>query len=97
MTESRPSATSTAIESVLTENRLFAPRAEFAASAHVRSLDEYRRLFARSLADPEGFWGDAARELHWFTPWSRVLDWNPPDARWFVGARTNLAYNCLDR
>jgi len=92
-----PDPRSTGIESVLTENRLFPPAPAFAGRAHVGSLDEYRRLHQRSLDDPDGFWGEAARELHWFKPWRRVLEWKAPDAKWFVGASTNLSFNCLDR
>ncbi len=47
--------------------------------------------------NPESFWDRAARQLHWFRSWDRVLDWQPPTFRWFVGGKTNLAYNCLDR
>jgi len=50
----------------------------------------------RALKDTEGFWGDAARELRWFKPWSRVLEWNYPDFKWFVGGETNLSYNAVD-
>ena len=85
------------IESVLKEQRVFPPPADFAAAAHVKSLAEYERLYRQSVDDPERFWGDVARELHWFTPWTRVLEWNPPDAKWFVGGTLNLSYNCLDR
>jgi acetyl-CoA synthetase len=85
------------IESVLHENRTFAPPAEFAKRARIGSLDEYNKLYARAAEDPEGFWGEVASDLHWFEPWTRVRDWKLPDARWFDGAKTNLAYNCLDR
>jgi acetyl-CoA synthetase len=64
---------------------------------HIASLDAYRALHRRSIDDPEGFWGEAARELHWFTPFSRVVEFTPPDARWFLGGTTNLCYNCVDR
>ncbi|MGC2544860.1 MAG: acetate--CoA ligase, partial [Silvibacterium sp.] len=47
--------------------------------------------------DPEGFWADAASELHWFKPWEKVLEWNLPWAKWFVGGKINLCYNCIDR
>ena len=80
--------------------RTFDPPAPAAVGAPrwlVPSLDEYRAMHRRSLEDPEGFWGDAARELHWFTPFHRVLDWSLPDARWFVGGTTNLCYNAVDR
>jgi len=48
------------------------------------------------MKDPEGFWAEAAGELHWFKTWDRVLEWNYPDFRWFLGGITNLSYNCLD-
>jgi acetyl-CoA synthetase len=85
------------IDSVLKEHRVFPPSAEFSAAAHVKSLDDYERLYRQSIEDPERFWGGVAGELHWFKPWTKVLDWKAPDAKWFVGATTNLSYNCLDR
>jgi len=90
-------SSSESIESRLSEARTFPPPADFAAQAHIRSLDEYERLYRRSLDDPEGFWAEIAEGFHWFRKWDRVLEWERPYARWFVGARTNLAYNCLDR
>ena len=56
-----------------------------------------RQWIARGLEDPEAFWESAARDLPWFHPWDRVFEWTFPTFRWFVGARTNLAYNALDR
>ncbi len=85
------------LSSILREHRVFPPPAEFAAQAHVKSLEEYESLYRRSIQDPENFWAEIARELHWFTPWTRVLDWQPPSARWFVGGKINLCYNCVDR
>jgi len=87
------------IESVLQEGRLFAPPAELAAGARIGSMQAYRDLCARAEADPDGFWGELARqELHWFEPFHTVLDWStPPFARWFEGGTTNLSFNCLDR
>jgi acetyl-CoA synthetase len=85
------------IESVLKEQRVFPPDPAFAAAAHVKSLAEYERIYRQSVEEPEAFWASVARELDWFTPWTRVLDWNPPDAKWFVGATVNISYNCLDR
>ncbi|MEP6963452.1 MAG: AMP-binding protein, partial [Acidobacteriota bacterium] len=77
---------------------VYPPSADFVRKAHVQGMEGYRDLYERSIQDPEGFWGDVAeREIHWFEKWSRVLDWNPPDAKWFVGAKTNVSYNCLDR
>ena len=58
----------------------------------------YDEAYRRSLADPNGFWGEAAEHIHWFRRWDRVLDNDkPPFSRWFVGAETNIAYNALDR
>ena len=85
------------IDSILQENRVFPPPAEFSAKAHIKSLEEYERLYAEAAADPEAFWGEIAKELHWFQPWSKVLEWNAPWAKWFVGGKINLSYNCLDR
>jgi acetyl-CoA synthetase len=89
---------SSPIESVLKEKRQFPPPAEFAAHAHIKSMAEYDRLWQRGKDDPEGFWAEqAARQLHWFKKWDRVLDWKLPHAKWFVGGTTNASYNCLDR
>ncbi|MCG3173959.1 MAG: Acetyl-coenzyme A synthetase [Myxococcota bacterium] len=86
------------IESVLTEKRSFPPSDEFASRAHIRSRAEYDALVSRARENPEAHWEAIARELHWFKPWSQALDWsNPPFAKWFTGATTNLSYNCLDR
>ncbi len=90
-------ATQQDIDSTLRENRVFPPSAEFSARAHIKSLEEYEALYKKSIEDPEAFWAGAAQELHWFKPWDRVLDWNLPWAKWFVGGRTNLSYNCVDR
>ncbi len=85
------------LSSILREDRVFPPQAEFAARAHVASLDEYRAMYARSIADPEAFWAEAAAELDWFAPWTKVLEWDLPWAKWFVGGKLNLCYNCVDR
>jgi acetyl-CoA synthetase len=87
----------TNIESLLKEQRVFAPSADFSSKAHIRSAAEYEEIRNAAEADPEGFWGRIASELHWFQKWNRVLDWDLPFAKWFVGGKTNLSYNCLDR
>src|SRR5262249_49535958 len=53
-------------------------------------------LWNRAKADLEGFWAEQAKELHWFKPFDKVLEWNEPFAKWFVGGKTNASYNCLD-
>ena len=89
--------TSSDIHSILKEQRLFEPPSDFSSRANIKSLDDYRRLYDEADRDPETFWGNIARELHWFEPWSKVLEWDAPWAKWFVGGRMNLSYNCLDR
>ena len=79
------------------EKRVFRPRPEFAKQANwsKRRVAELRRLGERS---PERFWAQMAKQhVSWFAPWKKVLDWKPPFAKWFVGAKTNVSYNCLDR
>ena len=86
------------IESILQEGRLFEPPADFAAQAQIKSLAEYEQLYDRAKADPEKFWAELAeQELHWFEKWQTVLDWQPPFAKWFIGGKLNISYNCLDR
>lgn len=58
---------------------------------------EYEKLYRESIDHPEQFFGRIAEELHWFKKWDKVLDWQVPNAKWFVGGKTNVAYNCLDR
>ncbi|MCA1817844.1 MAG: acetate--CoA ligase [Acidobacteria bacterium] len=91
------STSTTNIESVLNEQRVFPPPAEFSARAHIKSMEEYERLREEAEREPEKFWARMAEEIHWFRRWDKVLDWQPPHARWFVGATTNISYNCLDR
>jgi acetyl-CoA synthetase len=89
--------TSPNIDSVLIEKRTFDPPPEFSSKAHVKSMEEYQRLYRAAEADPEKFWSEIAKDLHWFAPWTKVLEWNLPWAKWFVGGKINLSYNCLDR
>jgi len=81
------------IEALLEEGRAFPPPDEFRRQAHVNTLEPYER----AARDREAFWAEAAEELDWFRKWDKVLEWNPPWARWFVGGKLNAAYNCLDR
>lgn len=85
------------IESVLNENRVFPPPQTFAADAIVKSFESYEKMYAEAEADPDSFWSKQADELHWFKKWDKVLEWNEPFAKWFVGGELNIAYNCLDR
>ncbi|MGI8549426.1 MAG: AMP-binding protein, partial [Dehalococcoidia bacterium] len=86
------------ITSVLHEGRVFPPPPEFVKKAHVQGMEGYQRLAQEAHDDPEAYWGKAASLIHWFQKWDRVLDWdNPPFAKWYVGGKTNISYNCLDR
>ena len=62
------------IDSILNEQRKFAPPAEFSKQAHVKTLDEYERLYKESVDDPDKFWSRIASELHWFKKWDKVLE-----------------------
>ena len=85
------------IDSTLRENRVFPPPPEFSAKAHIKSLEQYESLYKESIQDPEKFWAGVAGDLHWFKTWDKVLDWDLPWAKWFVGGKLNLCYNCVDR
>jgi len=79
------------------DEKLIAPPEDFSKKAHVGSLDEYKEMYDQAQDDPEKFWGAQAKLLHWFSKPKKVLEWNPPHAKWFVGGKLNVAYNCLDR
>jgi acetyl-CoA synthetase len=81
------------IEALLSEQRVFEPPAEFRAGAVVNDAS----IYERAEADQEAFWAEQASSLAWFEPWERVMEWNPPWVKWFLGGRLNASYNCLDR
>ncbi|MDZ4743366.1 MAG: acetate--CoA ligase [Verrucomicrobiota bacterium] len=85
------------ITSVLKESRVFKPRKEFSAQAHLKSMAQYKRMYAESIKDPDKFFGKLAKELSWFKPWKKVSEWKAPFAKWFIGGKTNMSFNCLDR
>ena len=85
------------IESHLVENRSFDPSDDFASKAKVSGMDDYKRRYEESIADPEKFWGDTASELTWQKPWETTLKWECPFAEWFVGGEINVSENCIDR
>src|SRR5438876_7680350 len=87
----------THIDSILQERRKFECPEHFRQQAHIKSLEEYERIYRESVEQPEQFWGRIAEELHWFKKWDNVLEWNCPWAKWFSGGQFNLSYNCLDR
>jgi len=86
-----------AITSVLQETRKFPPPAEFTAAAHISSEEQYERMWNQAKDDPAGFWGETAKNIDWFQPFTKVLDGEMPETKWFVGGKLNVSYNCLDR
>ncbi len=82
------------IETLLKESRTYHPTAKTRDAAYIK---DYETEYQKSIADPETFWSNEAKQLEWFTSWNKVLDWDYPWAKWFVGARCNITYNCLDR
>ncbi|MBY0311465.1 MAG: acetate--CoA ligase [Phycisphaerales bacterium] len=97
---STTSSGSQSINSTLVETRLFPPPQASTLGFsrwHVSSLEEYKALHALSVRDPEGFWAEEASRLDWIEPWHKVLEWEAPDAKWFVGGKINACYNAVDR
>ena len=78
---------------------LYPVKPEFAERAHIRSMEEYQRLYRLSLDNPEWFWGEQAKALTWFHPWQSVFDadYKEVDFSWFLGGRINASFNCIDR
>jgi len=70
------------------------PKKEIIEKAHIK---DYEEVYQKSIEHPEAFWENIAKELLWFKPWNKVLQWQYPYARWFIGAQTNIVYNALDR
>jgi acetyl-CoA synthetase len=87
------SAAQAHIDALLQEQRRFPPPPRFAEAATARDPSVYQRAYD----DPEAFWAEAARRLEWVKPFERVLEWNAPWAKWFVGGQLNASYNCVDR
>jgi acetyl-CoA synthetase len=87
-------------EGNVVEQQVVAPPADLAAKAHISSEAQYQEMYDRSIADPEGFWGEIAETFVWKEKWSKVLDYTfegNVDVKWFVDGKTNLSVNCLDR
>jgi acetyl-CoA synthetase len=90
----------TKIESLMTEERIFNPPVDRQVEAYVKSMDEYRAHYKRSMEDPEGFWAERTEQLiSWDKKWDKVLDadLHKPEIKWFKGGKLNISNNCLDR
>jgi acetyl-CoA synthetase len=87
------------IVSLLEEKRIFNPPAGFSKKAHIKSFDEYKKIYEESIKDPAAFWAEKAEELAWFKKWDSVYFWDAENVvcRWFEGGKLNASYNCLDR
>ncbi|MEO7298371.1 MAG: acetate--CoA ligase, partial [Verrucomicrobiota bacterium] len=80
------------------ENRVFKPSKEFSKRARIKSMAQYKKLYNESIKSPEKFWGrEAKNELVWNKPFTKVLQWKVPNAKWFVGGKLNVSTNCLDK
>jgi len=92
-TDPIPATDHAPVESLMHEHRLFAPSAEFVAQANVSDP----AIYDEADADPEAWWASWAEKLSWVEPWTTVCEFNAPDAKWFVGGKLNVCYNCVDR
>jgi acetyl-CoA synthetase len=87
------------IESLLEEKRILYPPFDFSKKAYIKSFEEYKQIYERSISDPESFWAQQATQLEWFKKWDKVHYWDAQKAicRWFEGGKLNASFNCLDR
>ena len=88
------------IEITSTESRVFQPPKTFSKQAHIKSLEEFGKIYQESIKDPPAFWAKQAEQLDWFEKWKGPTHtWNPTNAEhtWFKGGKLNASYNCLDR
>ena len=94
-----PSVKEKSIISMMEEKRVFNPPEGLSKTAHIKSMDEYKKIYERSLEDPEGFWAEMAEELDWYKKWDKICEYDfvDPKIKWFEGGKINISYNCLDR
>ena len=87
------------ITSMMEEKRVFKPSKELSQQAYIKSMAQYKKIYQKSIDDPEAFWGELAEQLDWFKKWDKVLveDFAEAKHEWFVGGKLNVAYNCIDR
>jgi len=81
------------------EQLVYEPSDSVKTKATIKTMEEYRKLYEKSVKDPEKFWGELAEELDWKKKWNKVLEWDfsKPEIKWFVGGKLNASYNCLDK
>ena len=87
------------IVSTAEDKQVYEPPGGVTLRAYIKNMDEYKKLYQRSVNDVEGFWGEMAEQLDWYKKWDKVLDWDfkKPEVKWFLGGKLNASYNCLDR
>ncbi len=85
--------------SILGEKKLYEPPDGVKMKAYIKTMEEYKELYQKSIDDPAKFWGELAEQLDWYKKWDKVLeyDFNKPEVKWFKGGKLNASYNCLDR
>jgi acetyl-CoA synthetase len=90
---------SKSITSMMEENRVFAPSKELSQNAFIKSMDDYKAIYQKSISDPEAFWAEMAEQLDWHKKWDKVLveDFKEGKHQWFIGGKLNVSYNCVDR
>jgi acetyl-CoA synthetase len=87
------------IVSVSEDKQIYEPSDAVKLKAYIKNLDEYQKLYQRSINDLKGFWAECADQLDWYKKWDKVLEWDftKPEVKWFLGGKLNASYNCLDR
>ncbi len=87
------------ISNLMSETRKFPVPDSFRSKAWINSMEQYEKMYRRSLDDPEGFWGEMAETLDWYKKWNKVYSFNKDtvDIKWFEGGKINVSYNCIDR
>ncbi len=99
MAKPEEKATTKGFSSVMDEKRKFDPPKSLSKNAWVKSMAQYRKIWKESIDDPEGYWAGVANDIDWFKKWTKVREYDFVNAniKWFLGAKLNLTYNCLDR
>ncbi|MDE3181059.1 MAG: acetyl-coenzyme A synthetase, partial [Acidobacteriota bacterium] len=81
------------LEALLEEKRVYPPPEAFRKQANLVNSS----VIEQAAGNPEEFWAAEAANLHWFKRWDKVLEWKAPEAKWFLGGKLNVTYNCVDR
>ena len=99
MAKPEEKAKSQTVSSVMEEKRKFDPPKSLSKNAWIKSMAQYKKIYKESIDDPEGFWAERAEEISWFKKWTKVREYDFVNGsiKWFIGAKLNLTYNCLDR